>query len=166
METDQLVLAIKQEFVRRVLDESFNRIRKCIDMLSQDELWNRLSDETMSVGNQVLHIHGNTSQYILKGLGGKEFERKRDDEFKDHKDLTTETFHFLLNKLEEDVRMVIETLRPDELMRIRPVQVFEESGLSIMTHVIEHTSYHTGQITLLTKLMTGKETGYYEGFNL
>lgn len=166
METVELVEAIKQEFERRVMDESFNRIRKCLGMLCQDELWNRLSDDTMSVGNQVLHIHGNVSQYILQGIGGRNFQRKRNEEFKDHNDLDIETLLFLLNKLEVDMKSVLHQLTPDELLRVRPVQVFEESGLSILTHVMEHTSYHTGQITLLTKLMTGKDTGYYSGYDL
>ncbi len=46
------------------------------------------------------------------------------------------------------------------------VQCFEETGVGIIIHVIEHFSYHTGQIALLTKLLTNKDTQFYEDLDL
>jgi uncharacterized damage-inducible protein DinB len=46
------------------------------------------------------------------------------------------------------------------------VQGFEVTGFSVVVHVIEHFSYHTGQITTLTKFLTNKDTGYYAGIDL
>jgi DNA repair protein RecN (Recombination protein N) len=53
-----------------------------------------------------------------------------------------------------------------EYYRIRKIQGFEVSGFSALMHVLEHFSYHTGQITTITKVVTGKDTGYYSGMNL
>jgi len=44
---------------------------------------------------------------------------------------------------------------------IKKVQVYEESGLSIIVHVIEHFSYHIGQITYATKAIKNVDTKYY-----
>ncbi len=46
------------------------------------------------------------------------------------------------------------------------MQGFEETGTAILLHVVEHFSYHTGQITLHTKLMLDADTGYYAGADL
>ena len=41
------------------------------------------------------------------------------------------------------------------------VQDFEETGVSILVHVTEHFSYHTGQIAWATKLMKDVDLDYY-----
>ena len=48
----------------------------------------------------------------------------------------------------------------------RIIQGFKETGLSILVHVIEHTSYHTGQVTYITKSLKNVDLKYYEGFDL
>jgi len=52
------------------------------------------------------------------------------------------------------------------LLRKRMVQGFELDGIGIITHVVEHYSYHTGQIALLTKLLVNKDLGFYDGMDL
>jgi uncharacterized damage-inducible protein DinB len=44
--------------------------------------------------------------------------------------------------------------------------VYNLTGLGIIVHVTEHLSYHTGQIALLTKLITEKDLGFYAGLDL
>ena len=53
-----------------------------------------------------------------------------------------------------------------DLTRTWQVQGFKESGLAIVLHVVEHFSYHVGQITLHTKLLKDVDTGYYTGQDL
>jgi uncharacterized damage-inducible protein DinB len=40
------------------------------------------------------------------------------------------------------------------------------SGTGIIVHVVEHLSYHTGQIAFWTKLLKDKDLGFYEGRDL
>jgi uncharacterized damage-inducible protein DinB len=61
---------------------------------------------------------------------------------------------------------VIAGLTQADLERTWNVQVYQESGLSIVVHVVEHFSYHVGQITLHTKLLRDVDTGYYAGLDL
>jgi uncharacterized damage-inducible protein DinB len=50
--------------------------------------------------------------------------------------------------------------------RVRPVQAFQASGISIFVHVTEHLSYHTGQIAFWTKQLKDKGLGFYAGMDL
>jgi uncharacterized damage-inducible protein DinB len=43
---------------------------------------------------------------------------------------------------------------------------FRVSGFSMISHVIEHASYHTGQIALLTKWIVDEQVGFYEDLDL
>jgi uncharacterized damage-inducible protein DinB len=45
--------------------------------------------------------------------------------------------------------------------RITP-QGHDVSVLEAIAHVVEHFSQHTGQIILLTKLLTGDDLAYYQ----
>jgi len=65
-----------------------------------------------------------------------------------------------------DAAHVMRSVNPSALLEKRPVQIYEESGLSILVHVVEHFSYHTGQITYYVKTRKGVDTGYYAGQDL
>ena len=64
---------------------------------------------------------------------------------------------------------MIETLKQideKELPIQKKIQGFDTTNFSAIIHVIEHFSYHTGQITTLTKWLTSKDTSYYGGIDL
>jgi uncharacterized damage-inducible protein DinB len=42
------------------------------------------------------------------------------------------------------------------------IQGLDENYFSVLIHVLEHFSYHTGQITTITKILTQKPTNYYD----
>ena len=56
---------------------------------------------------------------------------------------------------------IIDQLSETDLIETYKVQVYNEKGISILIHVIEHFSYHTGQIALLTKLIADKALNFY-----
>ncbi|HRI89305.1 MAG TPA: DinB family protein [Candidatus Hydrogenedentes bacterium] len=158
--------ALIEESKRRLIGESLPRIQKCIALLSEDEIWIRPNEETVSVGNLVLHLSGNVRQWICSGLGGRPDLRERAKEFSTQGPMPTSE---LLEKLESTLReasQVLDTLDPDSLLEERPVQAYRETGVSILVHVVEHFSYHTGQITYYTKSRKAVDTGYYAGHDL
>jgi uncharacterized damage-inducible protein DinB len=53
-----------------------------------------------------------------------------------------------------------------DLLQQRRVQGFELSGLGMVLHVVEHLSYHTGQIAYLTKALKNRDLGFYDGIDL
>ncbi len=161
-----LVDEILGEFRRRVFAESIVRIKKCLNILNEEQIWQRPAKEIPSVGNLVLHLCGNGKQWILSGLGKKEDTRKRDAEFAAEGGYSKQQLISLLDGFKAESDDFLTSIDAGELMLLHKVQVFEETGASILIHVIEHFSYHTGQITLITRLYTGERTEYYAGVNL
>ena len=60
----------------------------------------------------------------------------------------------------------IEECSEPEWMRHREVQGFHLSGIGIALHVVEHYSYHTGQIVAKTKERINRPMGFYDGIDL
>lgn len=154
------------EFKRRVFEESYSRIFKCLDSLDDNQIWYAPNKNVPSIGNLVLHLCGNMRQWILSGLGHKPDNRERDKEFVPHQNIRKSELVFLMENLRVNVREVLLEL-PDGFTEKRiTIQGFNETGLSVLTHVMEHFSYHTGQITTLAKIQQNKDLGYYGGFDL
>jgi len=149
------------ESERRMLHESIPRMLKCLNMLSYDQIWQIPGPSSNSIGNLILHTCGNARQWLLSGIAGAHDIRKRSEEFSPDAACSKESLVLLLESLHQDLLQFFSALKLDELLHPRKVQVFEETGIAILIHVIEHMSYHTGQITFYTKLLTGKQTGYY-----
>lgn len=158
--------ALVEECKRRLFEESYPRIQKCIGMLTEEEIWRRPNEELVSVGNLVLHLCGNVRQWICSGLGRQPDERHRAREFSETGPIPTDELLKRLADTVHDAKDVLDGVDTDLLLERRSVQAYEETGLSIIIHVVEHFSYHTGQITYYTKLVKHVDTGYYAGHDL
>ncbi|MBX9783371.1 MAG: DUF1572 domain-containing protein [Chitinophagaceae bacterium] len=160
---------IKKEFIKdciRHLNEYTRRVKICLDLLSEEQVWQKPNEASNSVANLMLHLCGNMTQYVLSSLGGKADLRERHKEFSAKDGLSKEQ---LFEKLSAVVHSVIEEIQihdEESLLKTKTVQGFEKNGIAIILHVTEHYSYHTGQIALLTKLMTNQDLGFYKGLDL
>ena len=156
---------LKTESIRH-LQEGQARLVKCLHLLGEDRTWHRPNAHVASVGNLVLHLCGNVRQWINATLGKAPDERIRDQEFAEEGPLPTVVLeHRLAETMDRAVR-VITNLSPGDLTASWSVQGFSETGTGILIHVVEHFSYHTGQVTLHTKLTLDIDTGYYAGQDL
>ena len=163
---DQLSQAIKQELIRRICEESIPRILKCITHLSEEQLTWRPNNHTNSVANLILHLNGNVRQWLLASLLNIPHKRHRDQEFLPKTTTTQKELQGLLKELNQDIRIASLQLNQNYLESTFSIQGFQENGISIVIHVIEHFSYHTGQITYITKQLQNLDTAYYSGFDL
>lgn len=154
------------EFKRRVFEESYSRIFKCLDSLDENQIWYTPNKNIPSIGNLVLHLCGNMRQWVLSGLGHRPDNRERDKEFIPQQNIRKSELVFLMENLRVNVREVLLELPDGFTKKTITIQGFNETGLSVLTHVIEHFSYHTGQITTLAKIQQNKDLGYYGGFDL
>jgi len=164
--TDKVLSILKEEFNRRLKLESLSRIEKCISHLTSEEIWRKNNENTNSIGNLILHLQGNVEQYISSGIGGEKDVRQRNKEFDSIEKIDKETLVKRLRQTVELADEIVSKLQFDDLAEKKQVQGFEESVLSIIIHVIEHFSYHTGQITYYTKYIKNIDTGYYAGLDL
>ena len=152
--------AFLHESIRR-LNEGRERIQHCLSLLDAEELLHRPNDNVVSVTNLVLHLCGNVGQWINATLGETIDLRDRDKEFALRSVIPATQLLNRLNQTLDEAVNVIAGLSEDDLEKVYGVQGFRESGTGIVLHVVEHFSYHVGQITLLTKLMRNVDTGYY-----
>jgi uncharacterized damage-inducible protein DinB len=158
-----------KEITKRAIQhfrENTERIIKCLDMLTEEDIWKRPNASSNSVGNQVLHLCGNITQYVISSLGQREDKRERDKEFATTSGYSLSQLIKMLSDTTSEAIMVFETTTPEELMRVRQVQGFTYTGIAVVMHVVEHYSYHTGQIAFWTKLLKDTSLGFYDNIDL
>lgn len=148
------------------LNENTPRIKKCLNELTEEEVWKRPNESSNSIGNLILHLCGNIRQYTISSLGGKEDNRERDKEFNTKGGFTKAELFEKLSSIVDEAVEVIQSLDEETLLRVRSVQGFEYSGVGNILHVVEHYSYHTGQIAFWTKLLKDKDLEFYTGVDL
>ena len=164
--SSSITTALIKEVNLRLFDESLPRITQCLDQLSDDQIWWRPNESSNSIGNLILHLCGNVRQWIGTGLGAQPDHRKRQSEFDERRILSREALLQELMSVMTMAKDIISQVSEADLLTERPVQTFQETGLSILIHVTEHFSYHTGQIAYITKMLTDKELGFYDGVPL
>jgi uncharacterized damage-inducible protein DinB len=163
---DMFGRALIAECERRLFDESMPRLKQCLSLLSQDEIWFRPNSETVSVGNLVLHLCGNVRQWIISGLGDAPDSRERSKEFSETGPIPTDDLFKRLDETMREVRMVLSKLDANTLLDKRTVQGFQELGISILVHVVEHFSYHVGQVAYFVKSRKAVDLKFYKGVDL
>ncbi len=155
-----------QEIRRRLVGECQERVLKCLDLLSEDEIWFRPNDHSNSVGNLILHLRGNVEQWLFSTLGKMDDTRKRKVEFSTQGGYSRDDLKHMIVVLMRETDRILKNVHPTDLTQAYRVQGFEESGIAILIHITEHFSYHVGQITYFVKAHRNLDTGYYEGQDL
>ncbi len=162
---DKLVEELVKNALYRI-DESTRMIQKSLTNISEEEFWQKPNTSLNSIGNLILHLCGNITQYIISSLGETEDLRNRDHEFSAKE---TATKKETLKQLEQTVdiakRVVFDT-DISNLLKVRSVQGFTFSGVGVIVHAVEHYSYHTGQIAFWVKQLKNEDLGFYDGIDL
>ena len=148
------------------MDESLRMIDISLQELDDIELWKRPNSSSNSVGNLMVHLCGNIRQYAISSLGQHPDKRERDSEFSISGGLSKSEVSVMLKETVSQAKAVISSATEEELLRYRDVQGFNMSGIGIVMHVVEHLSYHTGQIAYWVKLLKDQDLGFYDGFDL
>jgi hypothetical protein len=133
--TTSIHQALLHEVDHRLFEESLPRILECIDKLSNNQVWWRPNETSNSIGNLVLHLCGNVRQWIGTGLGDLPDHRKRQTEFDERRLIDKETLKNELLNTMSIAKDIISKVPENELLKLRQVQTFEETGLTILIHV-------------------------------
>lgn len=145
-----------------LVEEYLPKIERCVEKLTDDQIWWRPNPESNSIGNLLLHLSGNARQWIVSGLGGATDERKRQSEFDAREGIGREELLATLRTTVAEVASVLESFAPDRLLHEYPIQGTTATALSAIFHVTEHFSMHTGQIILLTKMLANVDLVFYD----
>lgn len=138
------------------------KIKKCVELLNDEQVWWRANPSSNSIGNLLLHLSGNVRQWIVVGLGGATDTRDRDAEFAQQETIPRDE---LLDRLRETLQNADETLAhfdTENLLELFTIQGLQVSALAAILHVVEHFSMHTGQIILIAKMFDDVDLEFYD----
>jgi len=138
------------------------KLRHCVDALPRATVWARPNATSNSVGNLLVHLTGNVTEWILGGVGGQTISRYRAGEFaqKDGRDgpALLDDLEAILAKADS----VLASLNATTLERSIVIQGRQTTVAGAIYHVVEHFAMHTGQIILMTKLYAPGKIKFYE----
>ena len=157
---------VSEAFVARartlLTDEYLPKIERCLERLTEEQIWWRANENSNSIGNLALHICGNARQWIVSGLGGVPDARTRQAEFDRRESLERAELATLLRRSVEEIDQVLAAFDRERLGDTFHIQNKDSTALEAIFHVTEHFSMHTGQIILLTKLLTDADLRFYD----
>lgn len=138
------------------------KIERCLERLTDQQVWWRPTSQSNSIGNLILHLCGNARQWILSGVQVRPDERARDLEFAQTEIIPKQELLKALQATVGEIEKVLSKLDPGALMEPRTIQGCSVNVLEAIYHVTEHFSMHTGQIIVMTKMITGHDLSFYD----
>jgi uncharacterized damage-inducible protein DinB len=145
-----------------LVDDYLPKIERCLEKLTDEQIWWRANEESNSIGNLILHLCGNARQWIICGVGAQPDNRDRDSEFAQRDIISRDELLTLLRTTLREVDNTLRDLDPSLLLEHRKIQGNDVEILEAIFHVTEHFSMHAGQIFLLTKLLSASDLGFYD----
>ena len=153
-----------------LVEEFLVKISGAIDPLSDRQVWQRPNEESNSIGNLMLHLAGNARQWIVAGVGDATDVRDRPREFAERNPIGKAELLSLLRTAIEEADAVLAGIErelaaassDEALQRIRAPQGFDQTVLDAICHVVQHFSYHTGQIVYIAKMLAARQIRFYD----
>ena len=150
------------EFSRwKLLEQYWPRMRECVESLSDQQVWWRPNEASNSVGNLMLHLNGNVTQWLLAPFDHRDDTRNRPTEFAERQVIPKMQLIEMLSNTLEQVARVLPRISESDLLRTYEIQGYTVSGLHAVYQVTEHFGLHYGQIVYITKLLRGEDLGFY-----
>jgi len=147
---------------RHLREDYLPKIERCLERLTDAQVWWRANEESNSVGNLLLHLEGNARQWIVCGVGGARDRRVREREFAERAQVPREQLLARLRATVEEACDALARFDASEILESRRIQNLDVIVLAAVFHVVEHFSMHTGQIILLTKQLAGGDMAFYD----
>ena len=138
------------------------KLRHCLNALPRGAVWARPNQDSNSVGNLLIHLTGNVTEWILGGVGGRSYKRYRAGEFAQRDGANASKLMDDLEAVLREADRVLAGLTEKDLERSVVIQERDTNVLGAIYHVVEHFAMHTGQIVFLTKLYAPGRIQFYE----
>lgn len=156
------------------MNSQLDLIEKSLNLLSEERLWARPGPDLNSPGNYCLHLAGNEYQHFVTAVGGKPLIRQRSKEFNTSGGLSREQVLDMLKEVRRESAEILGALTEADLsrevfvpygqedwQRMKPGTTGAEAAgekrliRTLLIRVPAHYGYHTGQIVLLSKILSG-----------
>jgi uncharacterized damage-inducible protein DinB len=128
------------------------KIERCLEALSDEDVWWRASDRSNSIGNLLLHLDGSTRSWIIGVAGGSHSPRDRQREFDEREQIPRSELMSRLRHTLAEADKVLARLDVGALLESRQARAEKVTVLLAIYHAVEHFSMHTGQIIMLAKM--------------
>jgi uncharacterized damage-inducible protein DinB len=138
------------------------KLRHCVNALPRSAVWARPNQSSNSVGNLLVHLTGNVTEWILGGIGGRSIARYRAGEFAQTDGTDGSKLLDSLEAVMREADAILAGLTDEDLGRSIVIQDRDTTVLAAVYHVVEHFSMHTGQIIFLTKIYAPGKIHFYE----
>ena len=161
-------LAFLRHACFRLQADYLPKITQALERLDDEQVWWRANEASNSIGNLLLHLSGNVRQWLIAGVGGAPDVRTRAAEFAAQQTLDRQTLLAQLTETLDEADAVLASLTTQvgqsdvPLQRVCVPQGFPQTVLDAIFHVVEHFSYHAGQIVYLAKQLSGERTQFYD----
>jgi hypothetical protein len=155
MTADDLAAAVGSAAAHE-LGSALDRIRHCLDQLTDEQVWHRSRPDLNSIGNLILHLCGNLRQWVLAGIGGAPDSRDRPAEFAERGPVPKDELQRRLEAVVEEARRVLMSVNAVGLTEGRRVQGFDVTGLGAIFDSVPHFRGHTQEIVHMTRLQLGE----------
>jgi uncharacterized damage-inducible protein DinB len=160
---DSQVASLFLEFSRqKLLGQYWTRLQKAVEPLTDEQVWWRPNAASNSVGNLILHLNGNVTQWLVDSFNRDEDKRDRPAEFATEGGLTATELVAKLGATMDRAGKVLERLTVEELLAPYEIQGYHVRGLDAVYQVVEHFGLHYGQIVYITKLLGARDLGFYK----
>lgn len=143
-------------------DDYYPKLERCLELLTDEQIWWRANPQSNSIGNLLLHLSGNVRQWIVCGLGGDRDERDRDSEFAQREKISREELLGRLQQTLNDADATLAKFDVEKLLDRYSIQGCDVTAMSAIYHVVEHFSMHTGQIIMMSKMFAEVDLGFYD----
>ena len=131
------------EFSRqKLLGQYWPRMQKAVESLTDEQVWWRPNAACNSIGNLVLHLNGNVTQWLVDSFNRDEDKRNRPAEFAAEGGLTAAELLTKLSATMERAAQVLDRLTVEELLAPYEIQGYHVHGL--------------------TKSLTSRDLGFYK----
>ena len=138
------------------------KIERCLELLTDEQIWWRANPQSNCIGNLLLHLSGNVRQWIVCGVGGAPDERDRDAEFAQRDVIPRDELLARLKQTLSEADAALAKFDADKLLEGYLIQGCEVTALAAIFHVVEHFSMHTGQIIMMSKTFAAVDLGFYD----
>lgn len=149
----------------KLLNQYWPRLRACVESLSDEQVWWRPNPASNSIGNLILHLNGNVTQWLVTSFTRATDHRDRPAEFSRTDGLTREELLALLGSTIDRSGEVLACLTESDLQAHYDIQGYHVTGLRAVYQVVEHFGLHYGQIAYITKLLRDTDLGFYRDLN-
>ncbi len=149
----------------KLLEQYWPRLRACVESLTDEQVWWRPNASSNSIGNLMLHLNGNVSQWLVASFESLADERNRPAEFAAEGGIARELLLAQLARTLDRASHVLARLTEADLLAQYEIQGYHVTGLQAVYQVVEHFGLHFGQIAYITKMLRDADLGFYRELN-